>query len=146
MNNMETKNEKQIPKFKVGDIIKHKDTGMINFIKRVCSNYYVFDSDCRMYFEYQDKWELVGSKANLSLEDKVSMLTDEIIALKQRVKALEIQVIKDMSTPPLTKDPYLNPNKVTCDYADGESKTGLQVYKTPDKAGDNVTLEEMKGE
>lgn len=69
-----------------------------------------------------------------TLEEKVNILADEIIALKQRVLALEIQVIKDMSTPPMTKDPYFKSNKITCD-----------VFETPDKAGDNVTLEEMKG-
>ena len=110
-----------IPKFKIGDIIKHKDTNIINSIKRVCSNYYVLDSERPMYFEYQDMWELVASKVKPTLEEKVNILADEILALKQRVKALEIQVIKDMSTPPLT-----------------------QVYSCPDKAGDNVTLEEMK--
>ena len=158
-----------IPKFKFGDIIKHKPTGQINTIKYVCSDYYILDNNNALFFESQDMWELAASKVEVtpqdkvptslevyhavnnikSLENKVSILADEIIALKERVKALEIQVIKDMSIPPLTKDPYkdpyLNPNKVTCDYADGESKTGLQVYKTPDKAGDNVTLEEMKG-
>jgi hypothetical protein len=40
-------------------------------------------------------WELAASKANISLEDKVSMLTDEILELKERVKELGIQEIKD---------------------------------------------------
>ena len=114
------KEDKQ--KFYVGDIIKHKPTGQINTIKKVCSNFYILDNNNTLYFEAQDMWELVASKVKPTLEEKVNILADEIIALKQRVLALEIQVIKDMSTPPLT-----------------------QVYSCPDKAGDNVTLEEMKG-
>ena len=124
------------PKFRVGDIIKHKPTGQINTIKKVCSEYYILDSNNTLYFEAQDIWELVASKVKPTLEEKVNILADEIIALKQRVLALEIQVIKDMSTPPLTKDPILYPDKVTCN----------DVFKTPDRAGDNVTLEEMRNE
>jgi hypothetical protein len=86
-----------IPKFKFGDIIKHKDTGVINSIKYVCSDYYVLDNNQALFFESQDMWELAASKANPSLEDKVSILADEIIALKERVKALEIQEIKQCS-------------------------------------------------
>lgn len=88
-----------------------------------------------IYFCEQDDYVIVGSHCTPSLEDKVNILADEILALKQRVLALEIQVIKDMSTPPLTKDPYLYPDKVTC----------ANVFKTSDKAGDDVTLEDMKG-
>lgn len=113
------KEDKQ--KFYVGDIIKHKPTGQINTIKKVCSNFYILDNNNTLYFEAQDMWEVVASKVKPTLEEKVNILADEIIALKQRVLALEIQVIKDMSTPPLT-----------------------QVYSCPDKAGDNVTLEEMR--
>ena len=86
-----------IPKFKFGDIIKHKDTGVINSIKYVCSDYYVLDNNQALFFESQDMWELAASKANLSLEDKVSMLTDEILELKERVKELGIQEIKQCS-------------------------------------------------
>lgn len=125
-----------IPKFKVGDVIKHKPTGQINTIKKVCSEYYILDSNNTLYFEAQDIWELIASKVKPTLEEKVNILADEIIALKQRVLALEIHVIKDMSTPPLTKDPILYPDKVTCN----------DVFKTPDRAGDNVTLEEMRNE
>ena len=109
------------PKFKVGDVIKHKPTGEISTIKKVCSNFYILENANTLYFESQDMWEVVASKVKPTLEEKVNILADEIIALKQRVLALEIQVIKDMSTPPLT-----------------------QVYSCPDKAGDNVTLEEMR--
>ena len=115
------KKEQNKPKFKVGDIIKHKPTGQINTIKKVCSEYYILDNNNILYFEAQDIWELVASKVKPTLEEKVNILADEIIALKQRVLALEIQVIKDMSTPPLT-----------------------QVYSCPDKAGDCVTLKDMK--
>ena len=86
-----------IPKFKFGDIIKHKDTGVINSIKYVCSDYYVLDNSQALFFESQDMWELAASKANPSLEDKVSILADEILELKERVKALEIQEIKQCS-------------------------------------------------
>jgi len=85
------------PKFKVGDIIKHKDTGIINTIKKVCSEYYILDSDNTLYFEAQDMWELAASKVKPTLEEKVNILADEIIALKERVKSLEIQEIKQCS-------------------------------------------------
>lgn len=109
------------PKFKVGDVIRHKDTGIFFAIAEVKDDCYYSKGKTCLLFKYQDNWELAASKANPSLEDKVSILADEILALKERVKALEIQVIKDMSTPPLT-----------------------QVYSCPDKAGDNVTLKDMK--
>ena len=134
------------PKFKVGDVIKHKPTGEISTIKKVCSNFYILENANTLYFEAQDIWELVASKVKPTLEEKVNILADEIIALKQRVLALEIQVIKDMSTPPMTKDPYFKSNKITCDDAQCyKGKSASDVFKTPDKAGDNVTLEEMKG-
>ena len=109
-----------IPKFKVGDIIRNEPTGVFMAIKEIKDDSYITTDGTMLLFKYQDRWELAG-KANLSLEAKVSVLADEIIALKQRIKALEIQVIKDMSTPPLT-----------------------QVYSCPDKAGDCVTLKDMK--
>lgn len=132
-----TKTTIPIPKFKEGDVIKHTPTGEIAIIKHICSDYYVLDKGTSLYFESQDMWELVASKVNPSLgneiptaqevnyaannmksfEDKVSVLADEILALKQRVLALEIQMIKDMSTPPLTVDPYFKSNKITCDDA-----------------------------
>ena len=98
------------PKFKEGDVISHKDTGMSMNIKEVKQDcYYTAGGTC-LLFKYQDRWKLVASKANLSLEDRVSVLADEILALKERVKALEIQAIR----------------------------------QCPDKAGDNVTLKDMK--
>lgn len=121
------------PKFKVGDIVKFdRPSAMLK--REILSidfeneRYLTRRTDIGgaikefIYFCEQDDYVIVGShNNNLSLEVKVSMLADEIIALKQRVKALEIQVIKDMSTPPLT-----------------------QVYSCPDKAGDCVTLKDMK--
>lgn len=83
-----------------------------------------------------------------SLESKMIILdshniNDRLDALERRVTALELQTIR--TTPPLTKDPYLNPNKVTCDDAECcKGKSASDVFKTPDKAGDNVTLEDMK--
>ena len=98
-----------------------------------------------MIFKNQDV-ESSEKKVKPTLEEKINILADEIIALKQRVLALEIQVIKDMSTPPMTKDPYFKSNKITCDDAQCyKGKSTSEVFKTPDKAGDNVTLEEMKG-
>ena len=139
------KKEQNKPKFKVGDVIKHKSTGEISTIKKVCSNFYILENANMLYFDSQDIWELIASKVKPTLEEKVNILADEIIALKQRVLALEIQVIKDMSTTPLTKDPYLYPDKVTCDDTlCHKGKCVSDVFKTPDKAGDNVTLEEMK--
>lgn len=98
------------PKFKVGDIIKHKDIGLINSIKKVCSKHYILDNHNTLYFGSQDMWELIASKVKPTIEEKVSILADEILALKERVKALEIQAIRQCS----------------------------------DKAGDNVTLKDMK--
>ena len=134
-----------IPKFKEGDVVKHKPTGQINTIKSVCSEYYILDSNNTLYFEAQDMWELAASKVKPTLEEKVNILADEIIALKQRVLALEIQVIKDMSTPPLTKDPFFKSNKITCDDAQCyKGKSASDTFETPDKAGDCVTLNDMK--
>ncbi len=120
-------------KFKVGDIVKF-DRPSATLIREIISidfeneRYLTRRTDIGgainefIYFCEQDDYVIVGSHDNnLSLEVKVSMLADEILALKERVKALEIQVIKDMSTPPLT-----------------------QVYSCPDKAGDCVTLKDMK--
>jgi hypothetical protein len=134
------------PKFKVGDVIRHKDTGIFFAIAEVKDDCYYSKGKTCLLFKYQDNWKLAALKTDLSLEVKVSMMADEILALKQRVKALEIQVIKDMSTPPLTKDPYFKSNKITCDDAQCyKGKSASDVFKTPDKAGDNVTLEDMKG-
>lgn len=106
-----------ISKFKEGDVIKHKPTGEIAIIKHICSDYYVLDKGTSLYFESQDMWELIASKVKPTLEEKVNILADEILALKERVLALEIQVINDMSTLPLTVDPYFKSNKITCDDA-----------------------------
>lgn len=132
-------------KFKVGDIVKF-DRPSATVKREILSidfeneRYLTRRTDIGgaikefIYFCEQDDYVIVDShNNNLSLEVKVSILADEIIALKERVLALEIQVIKDMNTPPMTVDPYFKSNKITCD-----------VFKTPDKAGDNVTLEEMK--
>ena len=86
-----------IPKFKFGDIIKHKNAGAINSIKYVCSGYYVLDNNQVLFFESQDMWELVVSKVKPTIEEKVNILADEILALKERVKALEIQAIRQCS-------------------------------------------------
>lgn len=139
------KKEQNKSKFKVGDVIKHKSTGEISTIKKVCSDFYILDNNNALFFESQDMWELAASKVKPALEEKVNILADEIIALKQRVLALEIHVIKDMSTPPMTKDPILYPDKVTCNDAQCyKGKSASDAFETPDKAGDNVTLEEMK--
>lgn len=121
-------------KFKVGDIVKF-DRPSATLKREILSidfeneRYLTRRTDIGgaikefIYFCEQDDYVIVGShNNNPSLEVKVSMMADEILALKERVKALEIHVIRDMSTPPLTK-----------------------VYSCPDKAGDNITLEEMKG-
>lgn len=115
-------------KFKVGDLVKF-DRPSAKLIREILSidfeneRYLTRRTDIGgaikefIYFCEQDDYVIVGSHCTLSLEYKVNVLADEIIALKERVKALEIQVIKDMSTPPLTKDPYSKSNKITCDDA-----------------------------
>ena len=110
------------PKFKVGDIVKF-DRPSATVKREILSidfeneRYLTRRTDIGgaikefIYFCEQDDYVIVGShNNNLSLETKVSILADEIIALKERVKALEIQAIRQCS----------------------------------DKAGDNVTLEDMK--
>lgn len=77
------------PKFKVGDVIRHKDTGIFFAIAEVKDDCYYSKGKTCLLFKYQDNWELVASKANLSLEDKVSILADEILALKEKLLALE---------------------------------------------------------
>ena len=114
-----------IPKFKVGDIIRNEPTGVFMAIKEIKDDSYITTDGTMLLFKYQDRWELAG-KANLSLEDKVSMLADEIIALKEKLLALE----------KLAKDSEIRVDALEC---------GGKPFETPDKAGDNVTLEEMKG-
>ena len=158
-----------IPKFKVSDVIKHKPTGEIAIIKYVCSDYYVLDNNHALYFESQDMWELVASKVNpslenrtptsqevyyavknmKSLEDKVSILTDEILALKERVKALEIQEIKQCSDKNRldsleSKMIILDSHNIN-NRLDALERRVFPICKCSDKAGDSVTLEEMKG-
>lgn len=111
------------PKFEVGDIVKF-DRPSAMFKREILSidfeneRYLTRRTDIGgaikefIYFCEQDDYVIVGShNNNPSLEVKVSMMADEILALKERIKALEIQAIRQCS----------------------------------DKAGDNVTLEEMKG-
>lgn len=97
------------PKFKVGDIVKFdRPSAMLK--REILSidfeneRYLTRRTDIGgsikefIYFCEQDDYVIVGShNNNPSLEDKVSILADEIIALKERVKALEIQVIKQCS-------------------------------------------------
>ena len=142
------KKEQNKPKFKEGDLIRNKQTGLCMTIAEVKDDCYYSKAKTRLLFKFQDNWELIYSQKEFSLEVKVSIMADEILALKERVTALEINAIK---TQPLTKDPYkdpyLNPNKVTCDDAQCyKGKCVSDVFKTPDKAGDNVTLEEMRNE
>lgn len=148
--NRSTSSEKEPikPKFKVGDVIRHKDTGIFFAIAEVKDDCYYSKGKTCLLFKYQDKWELVGSKANLSLEDKVSILMDEINSIKQdieslkvsrnqarmRIDSLENWAIENGNPDILEKIANLE-KKVTC----------ANVFKTLDKAGDNVTLEEMKG-
>ena len=154
-----TKTTIPIPKFKVGDIVKF-DRPSATVKREILSidfeneRYLTRRTDIGgaikefIYFCEQDDYVIVGSHnslSNLSIEDKVSALADEILALKERVKALEIQVIKDMSTPPLTVDPYFKSNKITCDDAQCyKGKSASDTFETPDKAGDCVTLKDMK--
>ena len=95
-------------------------------------------------------WELDG-KANLSLEDKVAVLMDEILALKERVKALEIQVIKQCSdknrldsleSKMIILDSHNINNRL--DALESRVFPIPEICKCPDKAGDNVTLKDMK--
>ena len=146
------KKEQNKPKFKIGDIIKHKPTGEISTIKKVCSNFYILDNNNTLYFEAQDMWEVVASKVKPTLEEKVNILADEIIALKERVKALEIQEIKQCSDKNRldsleSKMIILDSHNIN-DRLDALERRVFpipEICKCSDKAGDNVTLEEMKG-
>ena len=113
-----------IPKFKVGDIIRNEPTGVFMAIKEIKDDSYITTDGTMLLFKYQDRWELAG-KANLSLEAKVSVLADEIIALKEKLLALE----------KLAKDSEIRVDALEC---------GGKPFETSDKAGDNVTLKDMK--
>ena len=108
------KKEQNKPKFRVGDIIKHKPTGQINTIKKVCSEYYILDNNNILYFEAQDMWELVASKVKPTLEDKVTALEKDVKALTNRLDAIAASLIRQ------------------------------KTFSCPDKAGDCVTLKDMK--
>ena len=76
--NEETKTlEKLIePKFKVGDRIKAKELNLgINTITKVCEDHYKLDNGCTVKLDYQEKWELVPDKFDIttlvSFESKV---------------------------------------------------------------------------
>ena len=71
-------------------------------------------------------------KVNPTLEDKVNILADKIIDLRLMVKALEIQAIRQCS------------DKNRLDSLESMVFQMSEIYKTPDKAGDNVTLKDMK--
>lgn len=113
------------PKFKVGDVIRHKDTGIFFAIAEVKDDCYYSKGKTCLLFKYQDNWELAASKANLSLEVKVSMMADEILALKEKLLALE----------KLAKDSEIRIDALEC---------GGKPFQCSDKTGDNVTLEEMR--
>lgn len=171
-----------IPKFKVGDIVKF-DRPSATVKREILSidfeneRYLTRRTDIGgaikefIYFCEQDDYVIVGSHnslSNLSIEVKVSALADEIIALKQRVKALEIQVIKQCSDKnrldsleskmiildsyninerldmfemklsaleKLAKDSEIKIDALEC---------GGKPFQCSDKAGDCVTLKDMK--
>ena len=136
------------PKFKVGDIIRNEPTGVIMTIKEIKDDSYITTDGTMLLYKYQDRWELAG-KSNLSLEDKVAVLMDEILALKERVKALEIQEIKQCSDK--NKLDSLESKMIILDSHNiNERLDALEsrVFpisencKSPNKEEDNVTLDE----
>lgn len=67
--NAETKTLEKLvtPKFKVGDRITSKTLNSgINIITEVCENYYELDDGCTLDLDYQDCWELVPNKFDIS--------------------------------------------------------------------------------
>ena len=162
--NRSTSSEKEPikPKFKVGDIIWNKPTGVFMAIKEVKDDCYYTTDGTMLLFKYQDKWELVGSKANLSPEDKVSVLMDEINSIKQdieslkesrnqarmRIDSLENWAIEIGNPNVFDKIDALEKNvKALTNRLDAIAASLIRqkTFSCPNKAGDNVTLEEMKG-
>lgn len=149
------------PKFKVGDVIRHKDTGIFFAIAEVKDDCYYSKGKTCLLFKYQDNWELVASKVNLSPEDKVSILMDEINSIKQdieslkesrnqarmRIDSLENWAIENgnpdifKKIADLEKDVKALTNRLDAIAA---SLIRQKTFSCPDKAGDNVTLEGMK--
>lgn len=158
---MVVKKEQNKPKFKVGDIIRNEPTGVFMSIKEVKDDCYYTTDGTMLLFKYQDKWELVGSKANLSHEDKVSVLMDEINSIKQdieslkesrnqarmRIDSLENWAIEIGNPNVFDKIDDLEKNvKALTNRLDAIAASLIRqkTFSCPDKAGDNVTLEEMK--
>ena len=149
------------PKFKVGDVIRHKDTGIFFAIAEVKDDCYYSKGKTCLLFKYQDNWELVGSKENLSPEDKVFVLMDEINSIKQDIESLKmsrnqarmrIDSLENWATEngnpdifekiaDLEKDVKALTNRLDAIAA---SLIRQKTFSCPDKAGDNVTLEDMK--
>lgn len=106
--------------------------------------------------------ESTDKKAGLSLEDKVSVLMDEINSIKQDIESLKVSrnqarmridslenwaiengnpdIFKKIVN--LEKDVKALTNRLDAIAA---SLIRQKTFSCPDKAGDNVTLEEMKG-
>ena len=143
------KKEQDKPKFKVGDLIRNKRTGLCITIAEVKDDCYYSKAKICLLFKFQDNWELVYPQKELSVKqrvtlieecigiykDQINKLADEILALKGRVKVLEIAVIQ--SYPRLTKDPLLTPGKVTCDDAQCyKGKSASDISETCNKEGE----------
>ena len=94
-------------------------------------NYNVCKNDILAWLEKQGE-KKATDKVNPTLEDKVNILADKIIDLRLMVKALEIQAIRQCS------------DKNRLDSLESMVFQMSEIYKTPDKAGDNVTLKDMK--
>ena len=66
--NAETKTLEKLPKFKVGDRVKYKNTNICKCIRRYDDilNYYATSDDYIITLEKQDDWELVSNKFDIS--------------------------------------------------------------------------------
>lgn len=66
--NSETKTLEKLPKFKVGDKVKYKNTNICKCIKRYNDilNYYVTSDDYIINLEKQDDWKLIPNKFDIT--------------------------------------------------------------------------------
>ena len=175
------KKEQNKPKFKEGDLIRNKQTGLCITIAEVKDDCYYSKAKTRLLFKFQDNWELVYPQNELSLEDRCTRLENALEICKKRLN-IQVEILEGLEHKTklldcidineridglcekfseigkLSKDTKnrldsLESKMIILDSHNINNRLDAlesmvfpipEIYKSSDKAGDNVTLEEMK--
>jgi hypothetical protein len=95
--NEETKTLEKLPKFKVGDRVRHKTHARKgNIVTEIKDTHYILDDELALPFINQDDYELVPNKFVISNVSKLKSLITDYETISHKIRENSIEFIKEI--------------------------------------------------